>query len=89
MKDWKSTAVGILSFFVTTLTVLSALLGGDDLSSGNGVSWHTLSPHTKFAIGVTILLALCRAWLGWIQNYKPALPPSVPPTSIATKQPEI
>jgi len=64
MKDWKSTAAGILSFLVTTLTVISALLAGNDLSAGNGVG--SVHVGTWVVIGVNGGLALCRAWVGLI-----------------------
>ena len=76
MKDWKSTAAGVLSFLITTLTVISAVLSGNDLSAGGGIS--TLHTPVRIVIGVNITLALCRAWVGIITKdagQTPALPP--------------
>ena len=64
MEDWKSTAAGILSFLITTLTVISALLAGNTLSAGGGVG--SIQVGTWVVIGVNGLLALCRAWIGLI-----------------------
>lgn len=64
MKDWKSTAAGILSFLITTLTVVSALLASNTLSAGGGVG--SIQVGTWVVIGVNGLLALCRAWVGLI-----------------------
>lgn len=64
MKDWKSTAAGILSFLITTLTVVSALLAGNNLSAGGGVG--SIPASTWVVISVNGGLALCRAWIGLI-----------------------
>jgi hypothetical protein len=64
MKDWKSTAAGVLSFLITTLTVISALLAGNNLSAGGGVG--SIPVSTWVVISVNGLLALCRAWIGLI-----------------------
>ena len=64
MADWKSSAAGILSFLITTLTVISALLAGNNLSSGGGVG--SIPASTWVVIGVNGSLALCRAWIGLI-----------------------
>lgn len=62
-SNWKSTAAGVLSFLITTLTVVSGFLGANDV--GNTSSLHT---HTYVVVGVTLSLALCRAWVGWLQK---------------------
>lgn len=64
MKDWKSTAAGILSFLIATLTTVSALLAGNDLSAGGGIG--TVHVATWVVIGVNASLALCRTWVGLI-----------------------
>lgn len=64
MNDWKSTAAGVLSFLITTLTVISALLAGNDLSGGGGVG--TVHVETWVVISINGALALCRAWIGLI-----------------------
>lgn len=64
MKDWKSTATGVLSFLITTLTIISAFLGGNDLSAGGGIA--TIHAPARLTAGISIALALCRAYLGII-----------------------
>lgn len=65
MKDWKSTAAGVLSFLITTLTVLSGfLVAGNFTTSGAGAS--SIHVSTWFVIGINVALALCRAWVGLI-----------------------
>lgn len=72
MKDWKSTAAGILSFLTITLTTISGVLAGNDLSAGGGIG--TMHTATWVVIAVNVSLALCRAWVGWLQRYVPQLP---------------
>jgi hypothetical protein len=64
MEDWKSTAAGILSFLITTLTVISAFLAANTLSAGGGIG--TITAPTWVLVAVNGLLALCRAWIGLI-----------------------
>lgn len=64
-KDWKSSASGILTFLVTTLTTLSAfLVAGNINDSGTGAS--SIHVSTWVVVGVNAALALCRAWIGLI-----------------------
>lgn len=63
MKDWKSTAAGVLSFLVTTLTVVSGILGAGDVNN-----MGTLQTRTYITTGVLLALALCRAWIGLLQK---------------------
>jgi hypothetical protein len=65
MKDWKSTAAGILSFLITTLTTLSGFLVAGNLIGG-GTSAASIHVSTWIVIGVNVALALCRAWVGLI-----------------------
>lgn len=82
MKDWKSTAAGILSFLTITLTTISGVLAGNDLSAGGGIG--TMHTATWVIIAVNVSLAVCRAWVGWLQRYVPIAPPAsqLPPSSI-------
>ena len=63
MLNWKSTANGILAFFITSLTIIASFLGASNVNSGNG--FHV---STKVTIAVTIALALCRAWVGLLEK---------------------
>lgn len=90
LTHWKSTTAGILSFLITTLTTISALLAGNDLSAGGGIA--TIHKSTEIVIGVNVGLALCRAWLGLITKdagtvtaVTPANP--VPHTELSTEIP--
>ena len=65
MKDWKSTAAGILSFLITTLTTISAFLVAGNINSG-GASTSSIHVSTWVVVGVNAALALCRAWVGLI-----------------------
>lgn len=76
MKDWKSTAAGILSFLIATLTTVSALLAGNDLSAGGGIG--TVHIATWVVIGVNGALALCRTWVGLITKDADTIPAIVP-----------
>lgn len=84
-KDWKSSASGILTFLVTTLTTLSAfLVAGNINDSGTGAS--SIHVSTWVVVGINAALALCRAWIGLITTNADAgavavaLAPLVPPT---------
>ncbi len=63
MANWKTTANGMLAFAIATLTTLSGLMGATDISGGGG-----LHANTKWVIGVNMSLALCRAWVGLLQQ---------------------
>jgi hypothetical protein len=65
MKDWKSTAAGILSFLVTTLTTISAFLVAGNIND-NGTGASSIHVSTWVVVGVNAALALCRAWIGLI-----------------------
>lgn len=58
----KSTAVGVLSFLITTFTILTALQVPVIFNTGANHTWAYISG------GSTIGLALCRAWLGLLQG---------------------
>lgn len=62
LTHWKTTVSGILSFLVTTLMTVSGFMGANDVNTEG-----TLQSHTKYAAYVTIALALCRAWIGFLQ----------------------
>jgi hypothetical protein len=64
-KDWKSTASGVLSFLVTTLTTISAFLVAGNINDG-GTSTSSIHVSTWVIVGVNAALALCRAWIGLI-----------------------
>lgn len=59
LASWKSTLAGVLSFLTTTGVVL--------LATGNSI----LSP--KVTVGITIGLALARAYMGLIEKDATAL----------------
>lgn len=63
LTHWKTTAAGILSFFITTLTLLTGYLGSTDLNNTGSI--HT---PAKVVFGFNIALALCRAWVGMLQK---------------------
>jgi hypothetical protein len=65
MKDWKSTAAGILSFLITTLTTLNGFLVAGNMVAG-GVSVASIHVLTWATIGINVALALCRGWIGLI-----------------------
>jgi hypothetical protein len=65
MKDWKSTAAGVLSFLVTTLTTLSAFLVAGNINDGTA-SASSIHVSTWVVVGINAVLALCRAWIGLI-----------------------
>ena len=58
----KSTITGVLSFLVTTFTVLTALQVPVIFNTNANHVWAYLSG------GSTIGLALCRAWLGLVSG---------------------
>lgn len=70
MHNWKSTANGVLSFFITTLTTLSGFMVATNLIA-DGASVHSIHIFTWVAIGINVALALCRAWVGLLQNDAP------------------
>lgn len=58
----KSTIVGVLSFLITTFTVLTALQVPVIFNTNANHVWAYISG------GSTIGLALCRAWVGLLQG---------------------
>ncbi len=58
LSSWKSTVTGLLSFLVATGTVILAYTAA---VPGNATM-------AKITTGITIGLALCRAWMGLIQQ---------------------
>lgn len=78
LKDWKSTTTGLLSSAIALLTPINGLLAGNDLSSGAGIHWSTLSPITKIALGVNAALAICRGIMGIISKDPDQVPALVP-----------
>ena len=65
MNDWKSSAAGLLSFAIATLTTLSAILASMNINNG-GSSVSSIHVSTWIVVGVNGGLALCRAWIGLI-----------------------
>lgn len=65
MKDWKSTAAGVLSFLITTLTTISAFLVAGNITTG-GANTAAIHVSTWVVVGVNAALALFRAWVGLI-----------------------
>ena len=62
MKDWKSTATGILSFIVTTLLIVTGWLGTYMLTAPAS----TQASLTKYSAILTLATALARGWIGLI-----------------------
>lgn len=94
LTDWKSTASGILSFLVTTLTTLSGfLVAGNLITSGSGPNVASIHVATWVTIGVNVALALCRGWIGLITTNADAgavakvLAPLVPTTPVVIPAP--
>jgi hypothetical protein len=91
-SDWKSTASGVLSFLITTLTTISAFLVAGNINSG-GASTSSIHVSTWVVVGVNAGLALCRAWVGLITTNADAgavakvLAPLVPSTPVMTSTP--
>jgi hypothetical protein len=65
--NWKTKAEGILSLLITTLTVLAGVQVPAALQPNGS---KTLL-YIQF--GIILALALCNAWIRWVQNY-PATP---------------
>jgi hypothetical protein len=65
----KTTAIGILSFFITTFTVLTAVQIPTALATP--AETHYLAWGTFV---MTILMSLFRAWLGLLQGDAPPNP---------------
>jgi hypothetical protein len=92
MTDWKSTASGILSFLITTFTVLSAFLVAGNINDGTS-SVGSLHVSTWVVVGVNVALALCRAWIGLITTnadagaVAKAIAPLVPSTPVMAASP--
>jgi hypothetical protein len=63
LSHWKTSLNGILAFLITSLTIVSGFLGSTDVTNGVGI--HA---STKIAVGITVALALCRAWVGLLQQ---------------------
>lgn len=78
LKDWKSTVTGLLSGAIAILAPINLLLGANDLSSGAGIHWSTLSPLTKIGIGVNTVLGICRSIMGIITKDADQVPALVP-----------
>ena len=68
LAHWKTTANGILAFLITTLTILSGFLGTGDLTQAGNGSIGSIHVSTWVATGITVALALCRAWIGLLQQ---------------------
>lgn len=74
----KTTVAGILSFFVTTFTILTGLQVPIIFNTNANHFWAYLSGAS--AIG----LALCRAWVGMLQGDPAPIPPATPPAGSGT-----
>ena len=61
----KSSIAGVLSFLITTLTVITALQVPVVFNTNANHFWAYLSG------GSTIALSLCRAWIGLLQGDAP------------------
>jgi hypothetical protein len=85
MKNWKTTAVGILGFLIATLTILDGFLGVSDVKTGGAKATvlGSVHLHTWIPVGVTITLALCRAWVGLLQQDAGVTPAVMPGGAIA------
>lgn len=77
MKDWKSTAAGILSFIVTTLLIVTGWLATYMLTAPAS----SLAQLTKYSAFLTLATALARGWVGLITNNA-----SAPATALALNQ---
>jgi hypothetical protein len=69
IANWKTTANGILSFLITTLTTLTAFQ----------IPAAMLNPEQThyllwFTIGANLVVALCRVWVGMIQTDAKTVP---------------
>jgi hypothetical protein len=76
LTHWKTTTAGILSFVVNSLTLLTGYLGTSDINNTG-----TIHVSTKVALGLTITLALCRAWVGLLQKDAGTTPATLPGSS--------
>jgi hypothetical protein len=84
LTHWKTTVNGILAFLITTLTVFSGFLGTIDVTS-SGPSVSSIHVSTWVSVGVTLALALCRAWVGLLQQdagQTPAIPAGGGPVTL-------
>lgn len=63
LTHWKSSLAGVLSFAIVTLMTIMGFLGAGDVNT-EGV----LQNHTKYLAYANIALALCRAWVGFLQS---------------------
>ena len=70
MNNWKTTMAGILSFLIATLTTLTAFQVPAALVPGSDKTWMYVT------VGMNLLLALCRVWVGLLQTDAP--PPTKP-----------
>jgi fluoride ion exporter CrcB/FEX len=70
MKNWKTTAAGLLSFMIATLTTLTAFQVPAALIPNADRTWMYIT------VGANLAVALCRVWLGLIQNDAPPNPPA-------------
>ncbi len=65
MSHWKTTANGILSFLIATLTTLTAFQVPAALVPGSN------RIYLYFTVGANLVVALCRVWIGLLQNDAP------------------
>lgn len=62
MSNWKTTAAGILSFLIATLTTLTAFQVPSAMIPGSDRTWMYAT------VAMNLLLALCRVWIGLLQH---------------------
>ena len=76
-KNWKTTANGILSAFMSTVGPLSAFLGAMQAIQAT-IPGHSAANYTYAIIGaaLTCAAAIARGWIGLLQNDAPAQPPA-------------
>jgi fluoride ion exporter CrcB/FEX len=75
MQHWKTTANGILAFLIATLTTLTAFQVPAALVPQSDKTWLYIT------LGLNLALALCRVWVGLLQNDAPTTPPAAPPAA--------
>ena len=73
INHWKTTANGILSFLIATLTTLTAFQVPAALVP------NANRTYLYFTVGTNLLVALCRVWIGLLQNDAP------PPDSVSVQ----
>lgn len=76
MKNWKTTAAGILSAFLGTVPPATAFLAAYRTIQAQ-IPGHSPANYTVALIGagLTCAAATARAWIGLIQDDAPAVPP--------------